>query len=365
LEVSREKFFYCVGNSFFLGPVLAFFDAEMSQPKLKPLDEQVAVVFGASSGIGRATALQMAKSGASVVVAARNEDGLQSLVDEIEREGGEAFYVVADAGEYSQIHNVATQAVAKYGRIDTWVHTASAAMYAKFEDTTPEEFERIVDVTLTGAAWGAMAALPHLKLSGGALIQVSSVESIVGLPYQSAYAAAKHGMKAYLDILRVELDHDDVPVSVTNIMPAGINTPFFSNARTKIGVKPVATPPLYQPHIVAGAICAAAQKPIPEIVVGGAGVVFALSKRFAPHLTDMFLRLTQFRMQKTPEPKSADAPTNLFSSDTKDTRVEGDFSDSARGTSLGTWLETHPSVRTGLAYGVLGALGLWVMKKRD
>ena len=343
---------------------MRFFAPEMSQIQLKPLDEQVAVIFGASSGIGRATALQMAKSGAQVVVAARNEDGLQSLVDEIESEGGDAIYVVADASEYAQIHNVATQAVAKYGRIDTWVHTAAAALYAKFEDVTPEEFSRVIDVTLKGAAWGAMAALPHLKLSGGALIQVSSVEALVGLPYQSAYAASKHAMKAYLDVLRIELDHDEIPVSVTNIMPTGINTPFFSNARTKLGVKPIATPPLYQPHIVAQAICAAAQKPIPEIVVGGAGVFFAYSKRFAPHLTDAFLRLTQFKMQKTPEPKSADAPTNLFTSDTKDARIEGDFSDQARGTSLGTWLETHPSVRTGLAYGLLGVLGLWVMKKR-
>ncbi|HEX8465715.1 MAG TPA: hypothetical protein VF627_13955, partial [Abditibacterium sp.] len=174
----------------------------------------------------------------------------------------------------------------------------------------------------------------------------------------------KHGMKAYLDILRVELDHDDVPVSVTNIMPASINTPFFNNARTKIGVKPVAIPPLYEPEIVAYAIAQAAAKPIPEIVVGGAGAFFAYSKRFAPHLTDMMLRFIGFRGQKTSEPKSETALTNLFHSLTKDTRVRGDFSNQARATSMGTWLETHPSVRTAIGYGAfLGIVGLLMRKK--
>ncbi len=331
---------------------------------LKTIDQQVAVVFGASSGIGRATALAMAARGAKLVVAARNEDGLKSLVQEIEDAGGTAIYVAADVSQYQQIESVADAAIAKFGRIDTWIHTAAAALYAKFEDITPDEFRRVIEVTLVGAAHAAMVALPHLKKQGGALIQVSSVEATVGIPYQSAYASAKHGMKAYLDVLRIELDHDGAPVSVTNIMPTGINTPFFSNARTKIGVLPQAPPPMYQPQIVAAAICAAASKPIPEIVVGGGGWFFALSKRFAPHLTDLFLRKTQFWMQKTTTPKSPDAPYNLWNSDTKDTRIEGDFSAQARGTSLITWLETHPSLRTALSYGTLVAILALVARRK-
>lgn len=331
---------------------------------LKPLREQVAVVFGASSGIGRATALAMAQRGAIVVVAARNEEGLQSLVQQIESAGGTAAYVVADATEYAQIERVAQVAIEKYGRLDTWIHTAAAALYAPFDQTSPAEFKRTVAVTLIGAAWGAMVALPHLKKQGGALIQVSSVEALNGIPYQSAYAASKHGMKAYLDVLRLELDHDQIPVSVTNIMPSGVNTPFFSNARTKIGVEPVAPPPIYQPQVVARAIVAAAQQPIPEIIVGGGGWLLALGKRFAPHPTDLFLRLATFRLQKTATPKSADAPCNLFENQTRDARIEGDFSSQARGSSLMTWLETHPTLRTALGYGAaLGAAALLLRKK--
>ncbi len=331
--------------------------------QLKPIEEQVAVVMGATSGIGRATALLLARKGARVVVAARRQDALDELVAEIERAGGQAIAVAADVTDFDQLNGVARAAISKWGRIDTWVHTAAAALYARFEETSPEEYKRVIEVTLVGAAWGAMVALPHLKKSGGALIQVSSVEALVGIPYQAAYGSAKHGMKAYLDVLRIELHHDDIPVSVTNIMPSGINTPFFSNARTKIGVKPVAVPPIYQPEIVAGAILAAACKPIPEIIVGGAGVMFALMNRISPHLVDLSLRKTSFKMQKTDEPKSQDAPDNLFESNTGDTRVQGDFK-GARGTSAATWLECHPSLRTALAWSAaLGALTLLLRKK--
>ena len=331
--------------------------------QLKPLDEQVAVVMGASSGIGRATALALGRAGTRVVVSSRRQDALDDLVEEIERAGGQALAVAADVTHYDQIDNVANRAIEKWGRIDTWVHTAAAAIYARFEDTSPEEFKRVIEVTQVGAAWGAIVALPHLKSSHGALIQVSSVEALVGIPFQAAYGSAKHGMKAYLDVLRIELDHDEIPVSVTNIMPSGINTPFFTNARTKIGVKPVAVPPMYQPEIVANAILTAATQPIPEIIVGGGGVMLALMNRISPHLVDLALRKTSFSMQKTDEPKSAAAPDNLFESNTGDTRVQGDFENS-RGSSLGTWLECHPSVRTALGWGAgLGALALIVRKK--
>jgi len=341
----------------------ACFDNAPMKLQLKPIEEQVAVVMGASSGIGRATALLMAQKGARVVVSARRQEALDELVQEIERAGGQALAVAADVTDFDQINGVARAAISKWGHIDTWIHTAAAAMYARFEDTSPEEFKRVIEVTQVGAAWGAMVALPHLKKSHGALIQVSSIEALVGIPYQAAYGSAKHGMKAYLDVLRIELHHDQIPVSVTNIMPSGINTPFFTNARTKIGVKPVAVPPMYQPEIVAKAIATAAVKPIPEIIIGGGGVMFALLKRLSPHFVDLTLRKTSFSMQKTDEPKSSAAPDNLFSSDTGDTRVQGDFS-GARGTSLGTWLECHPSLRTALGWGAaLGALALVLRKK--
>ncbi|MEJ7700482.1 MAG: SDR family NAD(P)-dependent oxidoreductase [Pyrinomonadaceae bacterium] len=126
--------------------------------KLKPINKQVVVVFGASSGIGRLAALEFGRKGAKVVVSARSEEGLKSLVAEIEADGGEAFYVVADAADFEQVKSVAKQTVEKFGRLDTWVHSAAAFIFATFEQTAPEEFERLLKVNLLGQIYGAKAA---------------------------------------------------------------------------------------------------------------------------------------------------------------------------------------------------------------
>src|SRR5215208_7918013 len=174
--------------------------------QLKPVEEQVVALMGASSGIGRETALRFADRGAKVVVSARGEAGLASLVDEIGREGGEATYVIADTSEFDQVKAVADRAVEVYGNIDTWVHLAAVGLFATFEETTPEEFERVIDVNLMGQVYGAMAALPHIKREGGgALIHVSSMGAKRSIPLQSAYCASKHGIDGFLESLRVEL----------------------------------------------------------------------------------------------------------------------------------------------------------------
>ena len=144
--------------------------------KLKPIENQVVVAMGASSGIGRETALRFAKRGAKVVVAARNEAGLRSLEDEIRALGGEARVVVADVSEFEQVEAVAQSAVEEYGQLDTWVHLAAAGLFAPFDQTEPDEFRRVVEVDLMGQVYGAMAALPHIKREGrGALVHISSV----------------------------------------------------------------------------------------------------------------------------------------------------------------------------------------------
>jgi NAD(P)-dependent dehydrogenase (short-subunit alcohol dehydrogenase family) len=212
--------------------------------QLKPIEQQVAVIMGASSGIGRATALLFAHHGAKVVVSARSQAGLDSLVEEIRRDGGQASAVTADVADYDQVQAVAAAAVQQYGRLDTWVHLAAVSVYATFEETTLEEFRQVIDVNLIGQIHGAKAALPYLRREGrGALIHVSSIEAERALPYQAAYAASKHGVKGFLESLRTELQHEGIPISVTNIMPATINTPFFNKARTKIGTKPRGCPP--------------------------------------------------------------------------------------------------------------------------
>ena len=328
---------------------------ERTDVNLKPIENQVVVVMGASSGIGRQTALRLAKRGAKVVVSARSEAGLRSLEDDIRELGGEASAVVADVSEFDQVEAVAQSAVEKYGRLDTWVHLAAAGLFARFDQTEPEEFKRVVDVDLMGQVYGAMAALPHIKREGsGALVHISSVVGKRSAPLQSAYSASKHGVEGFLESLRVELLRDGWgTIGVTNVIPAAINTPFFTKARTKLGVKPKGFPPIYQPGVVADAILYCAEKAPREIVAGGAGKGMLLTQRLSPRLMDAIMVRGGFGSQMTDEPKSTADPDGLFAPMKGQDRAEGDFSEQALPRSRLTWLDTHPSLKLGI--GVAGA----------
>lgn len=328
----------------------------MQRLKLKPLTEQVIVVFGASSGIGRETAKRFAARGAKVVVAARTDEGLGSLVEEIQRDGGEATAFPADVTEFAHVKAVADRTVERYGRIDTWAHVAGVALYGMFDQLKPEEFKRVIDTDLIGMAYGAMAALPHLKRDGGAFIGVSSILAARSVPMLSAYCAAKHGAAGLLESLRLELRSEGAPVSVTNILPSSINTTFFNKARTKMGVKPMGMPPIYQPNIAADAILYAAEHPVRDIVVGGAGKSIVAMQRLSPRLLDRLMQPIGIKAQQTDEPKSADAPNNLFLPVTEYSHVEGDFSKQSLPFSLTDWLDFHPIARRAALIGTVAGV---------
>jgi NAD(P)-dependent dehydrogenase (short-subunit alcohol dehydrogenase family) len=324
--------------------------------QLKLINQQVVAIVGASSGIGRETALQFAKKGAKVVVAARSQSGLDSLVSEIKLFGGDAVAIVADVSEFDQVKAIADKAVEVYGRLDTWVHAAATGVLAPFDQITPEEFKRVIDVNLTGQAYGAMAALPHLKKEGrGALIHISSVEARRSIPLQSPYSASKHGVEGMLDSLRVELQHEGWPISVTNVLPSVINTPFYNKVRTKLGVKPTGVPPYYQPSIVAEAILYVAEHPTRDFIVGDVGKVLDVMQRVSPALVDNLLLLIGFAGQRTNEPKSEDAPDNVFAPIAGYDTVEGDFGNLTIPTFT-DWLDMNPPIKWGAA-AVAAALG--------
>jgi NAD(P)-dependent dehydrogenase (short-subunit alcohol dehydrogenase family) len=330
--------------------------------QLKPIEEQVVVLMGASSGIGRETALRFSRRGAKVVVSARGEEGLNSLVEEIRDEGGEATYVVADTSEFDHVKAVADRAVEEYGRLDTWVHLAAVGLFATFEQTTPEEFARIIDVNLMGQVYGAMASLPHIKREGrGALIHISSVEAKRSFPFHSAYGASKHGIDGFLEAVRVELKHEGWPISVTQVMPGTINTPFFDKGRSKIGVKAVGIPPIYEPETVANIILYAAENPARDLVSGGAAQALIINQRLSPRMLDAVLATRAgFSPQKTEEPRSEDEPDNLYGPIRGHDTAKNGFRALSR--SLYNWLQMHPVVRRGAVVGM--ALGMLAVVRR-
>ncbi|GAB4368232.1 MAG: SDR family oxidoreductase [Elainellaceae cyanobacterium] len=329
----------------------------MTSIQLKPINQQVVAVVGASSGIGRQTALRFAERGAKLSISARSEAGLNELMNEITQLGGEAIVIPADVSDFDQVKAIADKTVEHYGRLDTWVHAAATGIFAFFEQIKPEEFKRVIDVNLMGQVYGAMAALPHLRREGrGALIHISSVEAHRSLPLQSAYASSKHGIEGFLDSLRVELMHDNVPISVTNIMPAVINTPFYNNGLTKLGVKPTGVPPYYQPDLVAKSILHAAEHPTRELIVGDVGRALDLMQKLAPGIVDSLLSLVAIEGQKTQQPKSETDPNNLYEPVHEYDRVRGDY-DNLTIPSFLDWFDWHPAAKWGAIAGI-GALAL-------
>ena len=289
--------------------------------KHKPLDQQVLVVVGASSGIGRTTALTASRAGAQVVAAARGEQALQTLADEAGP--GELVVRTADATDPDQMHDLAAFAVERYGRIDTWAHVAGVVTYGAVEDTPPEDFRQVLDVDVMGPVQGAQAALPHLKESHGALVVVSSEIAKRAFPLASAYSAAKHGVNGFVESLRVELQHEGAPVSLVEIQPEAVSTPFFEHALTRLGVRPSGPPPITTPERVAEKILHAAQHGGHTVPVGLGAKQQLLLQRVSPKIMDAFARLVAFRAQRSDEEKSPAGSTNLRSPVEGDDRERG------------------------------------------
>jgi NAD(P)-dependent dehydrogenase (short-subunit alcohol dehydrogenase family) len=321
--------------------------------KLKPLDSQVVVVVGASSGIGRAAASRLAGRGAKVVVAARSASGVDSLVAEIRASDGEAVSRVCDVADAADVKALADLAVTHYGRIDTWVNCAAQSLYASFEDTTAKEFRRLMEVNYLGQVHGALAALPHLRDAGqGALISISSVESIVSLPLHAAYSASKHAVEGATDALRRDLIAEAVPISVTSIKPATTNTPLFTNSRNRMDVKPKGPPPIYSPDAVAACVEYAAEHPVRDLFAGGAAKQMAIGQFLTPSGMDWLLAKVMIKSERTSVRVPGGSPGNL-EAPSSDNRVHGDL----RGRpSFYGWLQRHPGVRRSALTGAL--LGL-------
>src|SRR5689334_18874340 len=142
--------------------------------KLKPLNEQVMVITGASSGIGLATAEAAAKEHVKLVLAARSESALKEIVGRINSAGGEAIAVTCDVAERQQVNRLAAAAIHRFGRIDTWVNNAGQGLYGRLDEVTDEDHRRLFDINFWGLVYGSLAALPHLKVHGGALINLGS-----------------------------------------------------------------------------------------------------------------------------------------------------------------------------------------------
>lgn len=328
---------------------------------LKPLAEQVVVITGASSGIGLVTAKLAAARGAKVVLVARNEGSLAEAVGAIRADGGDAIYAVADVGDIDAVRAAAAAAVARYGRIDTWVNDAGTAIYAKLVDTPLGEHQQLFQTNYFGTVHGALTAVEHLREHGGAIVTVGSIASDLPSPILSAYAASKHAVRGFVDALRMELTADKIPIAITLIKPAGIDTPIAQHAANHMDGEGLIPPPVYDPKLVAEAILHAAQHVRRNITIGGAGRLQVLIGTYFPQLIDLLAGAMIPAMSDKTRPKTES--TTIFAPEQPGQERSG--VQPGLKSSIYTSALLHPAVvRTVALAGLAGAAFLLFERSR-
>ncbi len=320
---------------------------------LKPVREQVIVITGASSGIGLATAQAAAKEGAKVVLAARNRDALEQIERDITAAGGTAFHVVADVSKREDVEKIGQVTIARFGGFDTWVNNAGLGLYGKLEEVGEEDSRRLFDINFWGLVYGSMVAVKHLKGRGGALINLGSVVSENAQPLMGMYTASKHAVKGFTDTLRMELEAEGAPISVTLVKPTGIDTPFPQHARNYMDREPKLPDPVYRPEEVAAAILHAASHRERDILVGTSARMLHTMGHQAPRTMDWLGERVVMPAQLRGEPPRN--PEGALYRPGEGGHVRGDHPGPVMPVSLYNRAERHPLLTGLLVLGVAGA----------
>jgi short-subunit dehydrogenase len=263
----------------------------LSKQERSRLAGKTYVVTGASSGIGRGVALQLGRSGANVVIAARRTLALETLAREISLAGGTALVQTTDVSSAADMQRLKRSAVERFGRIDGWINNAGVMATGRFEDIPLEDHQRLLDVNLKGALIGSYLAMQQFRAQGyGVLINVASIDSEVPHTYQASYSASKAGLLNLGRALNQELRlTNERNVSVVTVMPWAIDTPLWDHAANYTGHQ-AQLPTLDGPEKPINAIVRATLYPKSEITVGyKAGLVY-WGQQLMPDLSDLFSR---------------------------------------------------------------------------
>lgn len=298
------------------------------------------VITGASSGIGRCTALMFGRNGWNVGLIARGPVGLAAIHSELVAAGGHAAYAPADVADAGALDDAAALLESELGPITVWVNCAGNGVYGRFLDVTIEEFRRVTDVTYMGTVNGTRSALQRMvPRNAGTVINVCSAIAFGGLPVLSSYSGAKCAVRGFTDSVRHELIQERSRVMLTAIFPPAVNTPFFGHAASHLMGSPRPAKPVYQPEIVADAILLAATHRQKELRVTGTTVVFNLATRFIPGIVHMAIQRLGSSGQRTDDEAVVRLrePT-LFAPSPHASGTHGPFDAESRGFSMQMWL---------------------------
>ncbi len=327
--------------------------------------DTVAVVTGASGGVGRATARLLGSRGARVVLLARGLEGLEGAKRDVEEAGGRALIVQTDVSHFEQVNAAAIAAEREFGPVDLWINNAMVSMYSPFTRMTPEEFRHIVEVTFLGTVHGTRAALERMiPRDRGVIIQVGSALAFRSIPLQSAYCASKHAIQGFTESIRSELIHEGSKVHVGVVNMPALNTTQFTWTKNKMPQKARPTGTIFQPEVAADAILFAAEHRRRELMVGYTTVEATLGEKVIPGALDRYLATAAWDGAMLPEPVDPEQPDNFWAPVHADLGSHGAFDALARSASAQLWMTKHRRVLLGSLVAAGFAACLAVMARQ-
>jgi short-subunit dehydrogenase len=306
------------------------------------VSDNVAVVTGASGGVGRAIARAFGSEGFDVALIARESERLHEACRDLEREGVRALPIAADVAAFASLEAAAERVEAELGEIGVWVNDAMTSVLAPFTEITPDEFHRVTDVVYHGYVHGTRVALDQMRRRDrGTIIQVGSALAYRGIPLQSAYCGAKHAINGFSESVRTELLHDSSSVRVCVAQMPAMNTPQFEWVRTRLRRHPQPVPPIYEPEVAAQAVMHLVRHPRREMWVGASTIATIVANRLVPAALDRYLGRTGYDSQQTAEPVDPGRADNLETPVEKRFDEHGCFGDRASARSAALWCSMH------------------------
>ncbi|HLR24235.1 MAG TPA: SDR family oxidoreductase [Fodinibius sp.] len=276
---------------------------------------KVVAITGASAGLGRAIAHEFAKHGAKIGLLARGMDGLEAAEEEVKELGGQALAIHCDVSDPEQVESAADQVEAELGPIEVWINNAMVSVFSPLDQITPEEFKRVTEVTYLGQVYGTMAALKRmLPRNKGSVILAGSALAYRGIPLQSAYCGAKHGIHGFFESLRSELIHENSDVNVSMVQLPAMNTTQFGFVKSRLPNKPRPMGTIYEPEVAAKVFFEVANNEHKEreVFVGFPTVQTIIGNKLIPGWLDHYLARTGYQGQQTNEPEDPNRENNLW-----------------------------------------------------
>jgi short-subunit dehydrogenase len=314
---------------------------------------RVAVVTGASAGVGRAVAVELARNGFDVGLLARGHAGLEAAARDVAQAGRRGLPLPADVSKFEEVKAAAGRAESELGTIDLWVNDAMTTIFAPIWDVEPEDFKRAVEVTFLGQVWGTKVALDRMvPRDRGTILNVGSALAFVGIPLQSAYCSSKFAARGFFESVRAELAHKKSNVQLSMVHLPGVNTTQFNWCKSVFSTHPQPVPPIYQPEVAARAIVSVALDGRRSKVLGVWNQFLVALASIFPGLATQYAAIGAWDSQLTDQPVPPDRPVNLWApvDESEDKGAHGIFDREAHGMLSPQFLESLP--KTAKRFGV-------------